>query len=86
MSCASVLALQNELDQKWMELRARYKAVLEAERARGNLEKIIVTIDSRTYILKREDDVSDPGDPVEVARKLGGFYLYRLVPLGRQVS
>jgi hypothetical protein len=81
------LAMQQEIDAKVHELRERFKAVIEAERERGNTQTIVVKIDNQMYALEREDMGSQmTREAHEVARQLGGFYFYRLLKVGRIIE
>jgi hypothetical protein len=77
------LALQQEIAAKRLELRKRYKALIESERAKGN-EPVSVILDGEIWVLKRTND-PDLAEELEAARKLGGFWNYRLVRIGRPV-
>jgi hypothetical protein len=80
------LALQKEIDAKTMELRRRFRDVLEAERAKGNVQTIFVELDGQMYSLEREDQRRDPtSEAIQTARELGGFYMYRLFKAGRTI-
>lgn len=75
------LALQKQLDEQLMALRARFKAVLEAGQVQGTL---YVEIDGEMYALEREDPEQEMlRNAKATARKLGGFYNYRLVNRGK---
>jgi hypothetical protein len=81
------LLLQKEIDAKTLELRKRYKAVLEAERAAGNKETIVVKIEEEVYSLRREDfDKKLYREAREQVRELDGFYLYRLFRVGKVIE
>jgi hypothetical protein len=74
------LALQDEIDAKTLALRKRYKAVIEDQREQGNASNVAVMIDGCIYTLQRFDrDEEMYRDAMATARKVGGFYLYRLV-------
>ena len=77
------LALQNEIASKQQELRRRFKAVIESERARGYHGKVSVIIDGHTYILERRSGADYQTDELEAARRLGGFWDYQLVLVGK---
>jgi hypothetical protein len=79
------LALQNEIADKHLELATRYKAILEAERAKGNKQTIAVRIDGEIYHLVRLDAATDQQrEALQIGRKLKGFYGgYRLVKSGK---
>jgi len=84
---AACLALQNEIDEKTMELRRRYCDVIQAEREKGNQEPIVVGIGQQVYELRREDDRQRiEREALGTARKLGGFYIYRLFKIGRFIE
>ena len=80
------LALQNEIASKQQELRRRFKAIIEGERARGNRGKLSVIIDGQVYILERRSGADYQMDEIEQARRLGGFWDYQLVPVGKLVE
>ena len=81
------LALQKEIDAKVIELRKRYKAVLDTERARGNTQTLLVTIGNQMYALEPEDNSSRlMREAIEQSHQLEGFYLYRLFKIGRVVE
>lgn len=77
------LALQSDLDAKTMELRARYKAVIEAEEAKGNKGTIFIEIEGEMYALERLN--LNMSDAMRTARKLGDFYTYRLYKKGKMI-
>ena len=79
------LALQDEIDAKTMELRRRYKAIVEEHRKTSD-RTLFVEIDSETYELKREDSATkEHREAIRTARELGGFWLYRLFKRGKIV-
>jgi len=80
------LALQNEIASKQQELRRRFKAIIEGERARGNHGKISVIIDGQIYILERRSGADYQMDEIEQARRLGGFWDYQLILVGKPVE
>jgi hypothetical protein len=79
------LALQEEIAAKQDQLKRRYKAIIESERAKGNDGPVSVIIDGEIWILQR-DDPSEVTEEIETARKLGGLWGCRLVRIGRPVS
>ena len=81
------LALQNEIASKKEELMRRLKAVIEGERSRGNDGQISVIIDGVIYILRRRDmDTEDTAQILKSARRLSGFWDYKLVKIGKPVE
>jgi hypothetical protein len=81
------LALQKEIDAKVVELRKRCKAVIEAERKRGNDQTIVVKIDNQMYALEREDNSRRlQREAMTQVHELGGFYLYRLFKVGKFIE
>jgi hypothetical protein len=68
------LALQNEIAAKRLALKERFKAVIEAERQRGNNGTITVLIDG-AYCELHKMDGKMPDYAVELAdaRKVRGF-------------
>jgi hypothetical protein len=84
---SACLALQKEIDEKTLELRKRFKAVLEAERSRGNKDHLMVEIDGALYVLEREDNSKKwLREASKAPRELGGFYFYRLFKVAKHVS
>jgi hypothetical protein len=79
------LALQKEIADKVLELAARYKAVLESERAKGNNRTIVARIDGEIYRLMKLDVATDEmSEQMRICHELGGFYGgYRLVNAGK---
>jgi len=80
------LALQNEIASKQQELRRRFKAIIEGERARGNRGKLSVIIDGQVYILERRSGADYQMDEIEQARRLGSFWDYQLKLIGAPVQ
>jgi hypothetical protein len=81
------LALQNEIASKRDELMRRLKAVIEGERAKGNNGRISAIIDGVIYVLRRSDmETEDTAEVIESARKLGGFWNYKIVKIGKPVD
>ena len=80
----SCLALQQEIDAKTLELRSRYKTIVEARR--GESGHVCVEIDGQIYELKREDFAAAfDSEAMRTARELKGFYLYRLFKVGKTI-
>ena len=79
----SCLELQNEIDAKTLELRKRYKTIVEAHIDIGT---VYVEIEDDTYALERSTlEQDEHRDAMDTARKLKGFYLYRLVKKGKTI-
>jgi hypothetical protein len=75
------LALQQQIAAKRLELKKRFKAIIEGERERNpkNTE-ITALIDGTCYVMLRADEYTDPFEAMDHRRLLGGSYDYRLVP------
>jgi hypothetical protein len=80
------LPCRQKVASRQQELRRRFKAVIEAERARGNHGKISVIIDGQIYVLERRSGADHQMDEIEEARRLGGFWDYQLVLVGKPVE
>ena len=78
------LAIQEDISAQQHELRCRYKAVIEGERAKGNNGSVSVIIEGEIWVLERAELKFT--DELKSARELGGFWNYRLTRLGRPVS
>jgi hypothetical protein len=80
------LALQAEIANKQQELRRRFKAIIEAERAKGNHGKVSVIIDGKIYILQRRTESDYHIEEIDEARRLGSFWDYQLVLVGKPIE
>ena len=80
------LALQAEIASKQQELRRRFKAIIEAERAKGNHGKISVIIEGKVYVLERRSGADYHMEEIDEARRLGGFWDYQLVLVGKPIE
>ena len=75
------LALQKEITAKRLELKKRFKAIIETERERDpKSTEVPALIDGTCYIMLAADEYADSFEALGHRRLLGDYYDYRLVP------